>query len=83
MACACKTNKEIAYLHKRFGNKTNVSKKDVTEFRLKEFLKQLIAFLTLVLLIPFMLLHIIFVLTFKKDKTIKIKNRRWPIPIGV
>lgn len=82
MACACKVNKDLAYLHKHYGNKTNVTEKEIKEFRIKEFFKQLISFIILMILLPFMFIQILFTF-FTKDKTIKIKKNKWLIPIKV
>ena len=82
MACACKVNQDISYLHEKFGNQKDVSKKEITNFRITEFLKKIIIYLVTLLMLPFMFFNVIFIL-FKKDKTIKIINKKWPIPIRV
>lgn len=83
MSCACKVNKDLAYLHKHYGNKINVSKKEETELKLTEFLKQLIVFILVIISLPFITLYILFKAIFKKDKIIKIKRSKWLIPIRV
>ena len=83
MACACKVNKQLNYLHKHYGNKTDVNKKEIREFRIIEFLRQLVSFIIMILLLPFMLMHILYITFFKKDKIIKIKKNRWLTPIKV
>lgn len=82
MACACKVNKDLEYLHKHYGNKTDVSKKEIREFRFREFLKQLITYIVGIIFLPIIFLYV-FIHLFKKDKVIKIRKNKWLIPIKV
>jgi len=73
MACACKVNQQIDYLHKKYGTKVPVSKKTQISFHIGEaFKKLLIGILTLPLTIV-MLIHVLFK-AFSKNKVININR---------
>ena len=74
MACACKVNKQIDYLHKKYGHNVPTAKSTIIGFRIKEFFKNLWVYLLCIPVLPIMILHIIFVSVFKKDKTISVKK---------
>ena len=74
MACACKVNEQIGYLQKKYGHKIPTSKKSILGFRFKETLKALLIYLLVIPLLPLMLLHVLYVSIFKKDKTINVKE---------
>lgn len=70
MACNCKVNQQIDYLHKKYGHNIPVSKTKKVSFTAKEIFKTVSSGLLVLLLIPFMLLHVAYVSIFKKDKTV-------------
>ena len=71
MACACKVNKELDYLHKKYGNKIPVSKKTEISFRFKEGMKKFGITLLLIPVIPLMVFYVLYK-SFSKNKTISI-----------
>ena len=74
MACACKVNQQLDYLHKKYGNKIPVSKSTMIGFKIKEFFKHLWVYILLLPLIPIMFLHILFKMIFTKEKNIRIER---------
>jgi fumarate reductase subunit C len=74
MSCNCKVAKQITYLEKKYGHNIPVSKQSQIRFRFTEFLKNLLVIFIGILFLPIMILHILFVLIFKKDKKISIKK---------
>ena len=83
MSCACKVNRDLEYLHKHYGNKTDISKKEETDFRITEFFKKLIVFIIVLVLLPFIILHILLTFLIKKYKIIEIRKNKWLLPIKV
>ena len=73
MACACKVNKQIAYLQKKYGHEIPVSKQKIITFNIVEFLKAIAVWLIALPIIPFMIIHII-IKAFTKRKSISVKN---------
>ena len=65
MACNCKVNQQITYLEKKYGHNMPVSKKTTIS---------LFTFLIGVIFLPFIILHIIFISIFTKDKKLSIKK---------
>ena len=74
MACNCKVNKQITYLQKKYGHNIPVSKESKIRFKVSHFFSNLWVYLILLLCLPFLLFHVLFVLIFKKDKKISVKN---------
>ena len=74
MSCNCKVAKQITYLEKKYGHNMPVSKQSKIKFRFSEFLKSLLIGFIGILFLPIMILHVLFVLIFKKDKKISIGN---------
>ena len=74
MACACKVNQQIDYLHKKYGHKIPTSKKTIIRFRVKEFFKNIGIYLLCLPFVPIMFLHILYTTIFKKDKKISVKR---------
>lgn len=74
MSCNCKVAKQITYLEKKYGHNIPVSKQTKIKFRIDEFLKSVLVFLIGLLFLPVIVLHLLFVLIFKKDKKISVKN---------
>ena len=72
MACACKVNQHIDYLHRKYGNKTPQSKKTNIRFKIKDFFSNLLVRVIMLLFLPVASLHIFFISIFKKNKTINI-----------
>ncbi len=74
MACACKVNKQIDYLHKKYGHNIPVSKPTMLKFKIGEFFKKIWLYILIVPILPIMVLHVLGTALFGKNKTIKIKN---------
>ena len=74
MACACKVNKQLDYLHKKYGNEIPVSKTTRIGFKIKEFFKNIWIYLLMLPLLPLMFLHVLFISLLKKRKTISLKK---------
>lgn len=74
MACACKVNKQLDYLHKKYGNEIPVSKATRISFKIKEFFKNIWIYLLMLPLLPLMFLHVLFIGLLKKRKTISLKK---------
>lgn len=72
MACACKVNQDVSYLAKKYGTNMPVSKKLEITFNIKRIMTVLVTYMVLILAFPLFLVHILYVILFKKDKTIKI-----------
>lgn len=72
MACNCKVNKQISYIQKKYGHNMPVSKESKIRFRVQEKLKGILTFFIGLLFLPIIILHILYVLIFKKDKKISI-----------
>lgn len=72
MACACKVNQQIDYLHKKYGTKTPESKKTNIRFKVKDFFVNFLIRIVMVIFLPVAVLHILFTKIFKKDKAINI-----------
>lgn len=72
MACACKVNQQIDYLHRKYGEKLPQSKKTNIRFRVKDFFLKLFTSFIMVIFLPIAVLHILFRKIFKKDKAINI-----------
>lgn len=73
MACNCKVNRQLDYLHKKYGNKIPVSNGKLFRFNMKEILKSFFVFLLLIVAFPFMFLHAMF-MAFSPNKKISIKK---------
>lgn len=74
MACACKVNQQIDYLHKKYGHKIPVSKKTTISFHVKEFFRSLLIWIVTIPILPFMLIHILVKGVFSKSRTISVKK---------
>lgn len=72
--CNCKVNQQIDYLHKKYGNNIPVSKKTTISFSIKEWFKNLFIMLIALLIAPILLLHVLYVAIFKKDKKVSVKK---------
>ena len=72
MSCNCKVNKQISYIQKKYGHNIPVSKPSKIRFRTSEILKSILTYSVGILFLPIMVLHVLFVAFFKKDKRIKI-----------
>lgn len=74
MACACKVNQQIDYLHKKYGHNIPVSKKTTISFQVKEFFKSLLIWIVALPILPFMLIHILIKGVFSRNKAISVKK---------
>lgn len=72
--CNCKVNQQITYLEKKYGHNMPVSKKTTIRLTVKEFFISLFTFLIGIIFLPLIILHIIFISIFTKDKKISIKK---------
>lgn len=71
-ACNCKVNQHITYLHKKYGNEIPVSKKSHINFLVKQFFKNMLWYLLMIIIFPLIFLHIISISLFTKKKKINI-----------
>ena len=74
MACNCKVNQKLDYLHKKYGNKVPVSKKTEISFLVKEKAKEILVFIITLIFLPVMLISVLYQAWFAKDKKISIKK---------
>lgn len=74
MSCNCKVNKQITFLQKKYGHNIPVSKESKIRFKITQFFTHFWVYLIMILCLPLMIFHVLFVLLFKKDKKIKIRN---------
>ena len=74
MACNCKVNKQIDYLHKKYGHEIPVSKTKKVSFTVGETFKNMFVAIIAMVLSPILLLHVLYVSIFKKDKTVSAKK---------
>ena len=74
MACNCKVNQQIDYLHKKYGHEIPVSKKTAISFNIKEWFRNLLISVVTLLFSPILLLHVLYVSIFKKDKSVSIRK---------
>ena len=74
MACACKVNQEIDYLHKKYGHNIPTSKKTTISFNIGRTLQAIGIWLIAIPILPFMLLHILYKAIFTKEKAISVKK---------
>lgn len=73
MACACKVNQKIDYIHKKYGyDKTKNLKKTKIRQNIKIFLKDIFIWILILPLIPIIFGHIFCVSYFSKEKKINI-----------
>ena len=73
MACACKVNQQIDYLHKKYGVNVPKSKTKKINFDFGLFMENLGLGILVIPFIPFILLHII-IKSLSKDKRISVKK---------
>ena len=74
MACRCKVNQQIDYLHKKYGHEIPVSKTKKVSFTVGETFKNMFVAIIAMTLSPILLLHVLYVSIFKKDKTVSAKK---------
>ena len=72
--CNCKVNQQIDYLHKKYGHNIPVSKKTTISFGVKERLKNFLIGVVTILLSPILLLHILYISIFRKDKSVSVRE---------
>lgn len=73
MGCNCKVKKDIITIHKKYGQKINVSWKERTLFNVKNKLLQIVYILIMLFLSPVIILFFIFFLV-KGNKVININK---------
>lgn len=74
MACACKANKELELLHKKYGHKVTPSKRDLMGFYTIEGLKGVCASLIILICTPLLFIYVTYITFFAKEKRISIKK---------
>lgn len=74
MACACKVNQELDYLHRKYGKNIPVSKKTMIRFRVREFFNAIAIWMVALPIMPFLFLQILYKAIFSKDKMISAKK---------
>lgn len=74
MACNCKVNQQITYLHKKYGHKIPVSKESKIRFTVREGFKNFLVYIIAILFTPIIFLYILYVTLFTKDKRISMKK---------
>ncbi len=72
--CNCKVNQQIDYLHKKYGHEIPVSKTKKVSFTVGETFKNMFVAIITMVLSPILLLHVLYVSVFKKDKTVSAKK---------
>lgn len=72
--CNCKVNQQIDYLHKKYGHNIPVSKKTTISFSIKEWFRNLLISIVVVLFSPILLLQVLYVSIFRKDKAVSIRK---------
>ena len=73
MACNCKVNRQLDYLHRKYGEKIPVSRGKLFRFNVKEMLRSFLVFIVLIFAFPFLILHAVF-MAFTPNKKISIKK---------
>lgn len=73
-SCNCKVNQQIDYLHKKYGHNIPVSKKTTISFNIKEWFRNLLISIVVVIFSPILLLHVLYVSIFRKDKAVSIRK---------
>ena len=74
MACNCKVNQQITYLHKKYGQKIPVSKESKIRFTVREWFKNFLVYIIAILFTPIIFLYILYVTLFTKDKRMSMKK---------
>ena len=74
MACNCKVNQQITYLHKKYGHKIPVSKQSKIRFTVRESFKNFLVFIISILFSPIMFFYVLYVAFFTKNKQISMKK---------
>ena len=73
-ACNCKVNQQITYLHKKYGHNIPVSKSSHIGFMVKQFFRNILWYLLMIVIFPLIFLHVVAVSLFTKKKKISIKK---------
>ena len=74
MSCNCKVNKQIDYLHRKYGHNIPVRKKTKIKFKADEILRNILTTLLVILFSPFFILHVLYVSLFTKEKSVSMKK---------
>lgn len=74
MACACKANKDLQILHKKYGYKVNPSVKERVGFYTTEGFKGLCASVIILLCTPLLFLYVSYISLFTKDRKISVSK---------
>ena len=65
MGCNCKATKKIAYINQRYGTTPPQKKTNIVGS-----IKDILAYIIMLLFLPIIFLHVLYVQLFKKDKKI-------------
>ena len=68
MGCNCKATEKILKIHKKYGNKINISWKEQMNFKVEQMLKFILIFLVTVAFAP--IIFIIITIMFIKGNTV-------------
>lgn len=74
MACNCKVNQQISYLHKKYGHNIPVSKQSKIRFTVREKLKNFLVYIIEILFLPIILIYILYKALFAKNKIVSMKK---------
>lgn len=74
MACACKANKELALLHKKYGHKVEPTYGEKLNFYTIEGIKHFMASLVIVMITPILFLYVMYVSFFTKERKISVSK---------
>ena len=65
MGCNCKATKKIAYINQKYGTTQPQKKTNIVGS-----LKDMLTYVIVIICLPFMFLHVLYIQFFKKDKKI-------------
>ena len=74
MGCACKANKDLALLHKKYGYKVEPTYGEKFNFYTIEGFKHLIASLIIIMCTPILFLYVVYISFFVKERKISISK---------
>lgn len=65
MGCNCKATRKIAYINKKYGTTPPQKQSNIVGN-----LKDVLAYMIMIICLPFIFLHVLYISLFKKDKKI-------------